>query len=224
MVDNSEKKVGTVSTLDPSLTNYAAQKTKKNSDVDKNDFIQMLVTQLKNQDPMDPMNNDRFAVDLATFSQLEQLISINEKVGKDSTSSGDVTSMASFLGTDVKLKSQTVNVKDGDGGSVSFKLDQDAVSVEVQLLDSSGQVVDKFDAGALKAGEQSVSLQQLKAASGSYSVKVAAQGTSGVTMAPEAYVSGTVVGYRPAPDSVLIIGNQEYSLSDILEVRLPKQA
>lgn len=48
----------------------------------KTEFLELLVTQLKNQDPMNPVNNEQFISQLATFSSLEQLISINEAVSK----------------------------------------------------------------------------------------------------------------------------------------------
>lgn len=210
----------TVNGLSNSLTQYPTTAAKKNSDVDKNDFIKMLVTQLKNQDPLDPMSNDRFAVDLATFSQLEQLVSINSKMG--SSKGGDATSMASFLGTDVKLNSQTVHVKDGDGGSVTFKLDQMAADSEIQLLDQSGGVVASMDAGALLAGDQTVALKGIAASDGDYTVKVTAHTPSGGTMTPDAFVAGTVVGYRPGDTPMLIIGDNEYPLSDVVEVRAAK--
>ncbi|NMC63934.1 MAG: hypothetical protein GYA55_12295 [SAR324 cluster bacterium] len=203
--------------LDSNLTSYPVQKAKKNSDVDKTDFIQMLVTQLKNQDPLDPMSNDRFAVDLATFSQLEQLISINEKVG--TTQSGDTTSLAGFLGTEVTLNTQAIDVQNGKGGSVAFKLEQDAADVEVQLVDASGSIVDRVNVGALAAGQQTVELNELSVQNGTFNVQVVAHGTTGVEMQPQAYAAGTVVGYRPGADPKLLIGNSEYGLSDILEVR-----
>ncbi len=210
----------TVNGLSNSLTQYPTAAAKKNSDVDKNDFIKMLVTQLKNQDPLDPMSNDRFAVDLATFSQLEQLISINGKMS--GATSADATSMASFLGTDVKLNSQTVHVKDGEGGSVTFRLDQAAVDTEIQLLDQSGGVVALMEAGALPSGDQTVALNGIAASDGDYTVKVTAHTPSGGTMTPDAFVAGTVVGYRPGDTPTLIIGGNEYPLSDVVEVRAAK--
>jgi flagellar basal-body rod modification protein FlgD len=48
--------------------------------VDQGEFLKLLVTQLKNQDPMSPMSNQDFIAQLATFSSLEQLQSINKAV------------------------------------------------------------------------------------------------------------------------------------------------
>jgi flagellar hook assembly protein FlgD len=50
--------------------------------VEKNEFLKLLVTQLQNQDPLNPMNSDQFVTQLATFNSLEQLMSINQAVTK----------------------------------------------------------------------------------------------------------------------------------------------
>jgi flagellar basal-body rod modification protein FlgD len=60
-----------------------SKNTSKTTDiVDKTEFLELLVAQLKHQDPMNPVNNEQFITQLATFSSLEQLISINEAVSK----------------------------------------------------------------------------------------------------------------------------------------------
>ncbi len=63
----------------------AAQTTNSfgsSSNVSKEEFLKLLVTQLQNQDPMNPINNEQFITQLATFSSLEQLMSINAAVSK----------------------------------------------------------------------------------------------------------------------------------------------
>lgn len=63
--------------------------------IGKTEFLKLLVAQLQNQDPLSPLKNEEFVAQLATFSSLEQLISINEGVTKLSAAttplpSGDV--------------------------------------------------------------------------------------------------------------------------------------
>jgi flagellar basal-body rod modification protein FlgD len=50
--------------------------------VNESDFLKLLVTQLKNQDPLNPADNQEFLAQLASFSSLEQLISINQNIAK----------------------------------------------------------------------------------------------------------------------------------------------
>jgi flagellar basal-body rod modification protein FlgD len=59
------------------------------SQIGTNQFLQLLVAQLQNQDPLNPMDNQQFVAQLATFSSLEQLVSINQGVTKlaDTTTS-----------------------------------------------------------------------------------------------------------------------------------------
>jgi flagellar basal-body rod modification protein FlgD len=56
----------------------ATQAARANAELDKTQFLTLLVAQLENQDPMNPIDNQDFIAQLATFSSLEQLISINE--------------------------------------------------------------------------------------------------------------------------------------------------
>ncbi len=71
---------------DPTLSGTIAKSTQE---LGKDEFLKLLVTQLQNQDPMNPVDNEQFIAQLATFSSLEQLISINKAVTKLAGDSGD---------------------------------------------------------------------------------------------------------------------------------------
>jgi|WetSurMetagenome_2_1015567.scaffolds.fasta_scaffold278189_1 flagellar basal-body rod modification protein FlgD len=81
--------LGSTSTNQTSGSSEAASSSSSLKDVNENAFLQLLVTQLKNQDPLNPMDNQEFLAQLATFNSLEQLISINQNITKlvDSTQS-----------------------------------------------------------------------------------------------------------------------------------------
>jgi flagellar basal-body rod modification protein FlgD len=85
--------VGSVSGVNFSETTRAAQDQNL---LGKDDFLTLLVTQLENQDPLEPVNNTEFVAQLAQFSSLEQLIGIREAV----ESSADVLSQASQSSAD----------------------------------------------------------------------------------------------------------------------------
>jgi flagellar basal-body rod modification protein FlgD len=63
--------------------------TSSSAEIGKTEFLNLLITQLKHQDPMNPVNNQEFVAQMATFSQLEQLIAINQAVTKMAAADAD---------------------------------------------------------------------------------------------------------------------------------------
>jgi flagellar basal-body rod modification protein FlgD len=80
----------TANTTSTSATSASSQAT-----VDYDTFLQLLVTQMKNQDPLSPMDSTEYVAQLATFSQVEQSIQINEKL--DELLQGSALSQADAL-------------------------------------------------------------------------------------------------------------------------------
>lgn len=212
------RKIGS-SQLDPSYSQLPETAKKKTEQMGKDEFLQLLITQLKNQDPLDPMKDEEFAVNLAQFSQLEQLISINDTLGKQGETGGDLSSLASYLGHEVVLNAQDVQVRDHKAGSIRFDLTEQS-NVRIELLDAKDRVVEIKDVGSMAAGKHSVELSELATGSGDYKVKVTARKANGTTSEVDAYAAGVVSGFIPGADPVLLVGNREVHLSDIREVRV----
>lgn len=213
-----------LSKLDPTLTqNSQAAAKKKNGDIGKEQFLQMLVTQLKNQDPLDPMSNDRFAVDLAQFSQLEQLMELNKKMGASSASS-DISSLAAYLGHEVILNQDQVDVTNGIGSSISFNLDQAATNLMAELTDEKGSVVQTISLGKAEKGQHTVDLKGLNVPDGQYGLQLSAQDAQGVLTRIDASFGGVVSGFIPGDNPVLLVGGKEVDPADIKEVRMAPTA
>ena len=217
MVSDTSKitKASTTSNSASQLSGFVD--SKKTEQVSKDQFLQLLVTQLKNQDPLDPMKSEEFAVNLAQFSQLEQLVSINGKMGSQGT---DLSSLAAYLGNEVSLNTDKVQVEGGQAGHIRIDLPNDVEGLEVQLLNDEGAAVDVVRFGALEAGKQSLNLGETNAANGSYKVNVVGTGTAG-SFAVTARPSGTVTGFIPGADPKLIVDGKEISPGDVTEVGLP---
>ncbi len=79
------------STYNDQSLSSALSSSKK--ELGKTEFLNLLVAQLKNQDPMSPMDNQEFIAQLATFSSLEQLISINKGITQLATESEQKASL-----------------------------------------------------------------------------------------------------------------------------------
>ncbi len=220
----NDSSIGSLAGLDPSLSQSSSSSTatkKKAGDtqITGTDFLNLLVEQLKNQDPLNPMDNQQFAVQLSQFSSLEQLISINDKVGtKDTTDS--FGSLASYLGQEVVTNSQFVALNGRDTPSVSFNLPEDATSVQIELLDNSGNVVATQTTESLGAGRHSIALDQASAANGEYRVKLTANRATGGTAEIPGYSSGIVSGFIPGATPKLIVNGREIVTNDIKEVHV----
>lgn len=215
MVDTKFSINNSTQALDPSLKR-TGDNAKKTDATGRDEFLQLLVTQLQHQDPLDPMKNEDFAVNLAQFSQLEQLIDINQKVGGGD--SAGAASMASYLGHAIVLNSSAVDVRGGNGGAVSFTLDSDAANVSLQLLDGSGNVRETLEFGAMQAGKQTVNISGANVPAGKYEAQIAALSSSGTVLKPETLASGIVSGFVPGPDGALIMNGREVDPADIREV------
>ena len=86
-----------------------AQKTltPKGAQLGKDEFLKLLVTQMAHQDPLNPMDDKNFIAQMAQFSSLEQLISMNKKIGKMDTKPAvqkNNSDIFIFLGKNVKVK------------------------------------------------------------------------------------------------------------------------
>ncbi len=119
-------------------------------------FLNLLTVQLQHQDPLDPMSNEAFVEQLATFSTLEELISINATLEAVylGVASMNNASMANLVGTEVVARADTI-AYDGESTEVSLAFDapEATTATTVTITDSEGHVVYSGDAGAFEAGE-----------------------------------------------------------------------
>jgi len=198
----------------------AATKDKSKAVAGKEDFLNLLVHQLQNQDPLDPMKSEEFAVQLATFSQLEQLIQINEKMGgTGAAGTGSVGNMASFLGQQVVLKDEPIEIKGGKGPNILVDMPNGTLGARVDLMDSDGKVVasQTLDEG-LEPGKQVLGLKGVNVANGSYDVRVVAVNASGQFQDLKARVTGVVDGFVLEPSPALLVGGNQVAMDRVAEV------
>ncbi|MCB0339029.1 MAG: hypothetical protein KDD53_05475 [Bdellovibrionales bacterium] len=206
--------------LDPQLLNTHGGKVDDNpAEVNKDEFLQLLVTQLQNQDPLDPMQNEEFAVQLAQFSSLEQLVNINNNL-EGASGIESFGSLVSYLGHEVTLSTSDISVSEGDGGSVKVNLAADAANVSLDILNSEGAVVSQVNLGAMSAGKHSVDLKDLPVNDGEYSLAINAVNTGGFNLSASVNKSGVVSGFVPGPDPELLVEGKSVALTDIISVEI----
>lgn len=109
------------------------------SEMGKEDFLKLLVAQLSNQDPLEPLNNEEFVAQMATFSQLEQLTNLNGTV-ESLAQGGILSSTASLLGKTVTtselIDEEEVEIT-GTVEAVSFKDGKSMMTIDGNEYDVS---------------------------------------------------------------------------------------
>lgn len=193
-------------------------------------FLKMFMAQMTNQNPLDPMDNTEFTAQLATFSQLEQLISINESM--ESLNKLDETMQqaqaSDYIGKEVTLAGNLMPVVDGYVGDATFTIEEPA-NVTVRIYNENGSLVAEEDMGKLAAGQHLVDWDGQdyngdQVADGLYRVSVTAIDSEDNTVeVSDQTVSGLVTGYQADEDGTyyLVMGSGALPLSDVLSVSQP---
>ena len=111
-------------------------------------FLTLLVSQLQNQDPLNPMDNSQITSQLAQLSTVTGVNQINATLNTLSTSldANQYMQSANLVGHDVVLTGNQVQVTDG-AGRLGYALKANADTVTVSIKDASGNVVRTLDAG-----------------------------------------------------------------------------
>jgi flagellar basal-body rod modification protein FlgD len=124
----------------------------------KDAFLRLLTTQLQHQDPTNPVRNEDFVAQLAQFASLEQLTGVNERLEGVyvALAAMNNASMASLLGTEVVVRGDRI-AYDGEGEvELMYSAPADAASATLTIYAEDGSVVWSGDAGALEAGDGTV--------------------------------------------------------------------
>jgi flagellar basal-body rod modification protein FlgD len=140
------------------LTAPKTKTTKSDSEESQDRFLKLLVAQLNNQDPMNPMDNAQTTSQMAQINTVSGIQTLNESV-KSLTS--QFTSMQMLQGTqmvgrDVLLQSNTLSVENGQAkGAIDLSGRSDAVTLNIQT--AGGQTIDSINLGAMEAGRHEFS-------------------------------------------------------------------
>lgn len=132
---------------------------RKKEELGQDGFMKLLAHQLKNQDPMKPMDQKDFSANLAQFSQLEQLTAMNKKMDSVNQNALDDKRVqgAAFLGRKVVTSGTSIDYKgDGKDVKVPFYLDQPAKAAVINILDNKNQLIARIERENLNKGMQDV--------------------------------------------------------------------
>lgn len=166
---------------------------------DVNTFYKLLVTQLTNQDPMNPLSNQDLSAQLAQFSTASGVQGLQQSMATLTAQLAQTQGLqaANLVGQTVVFDNNSISLPASGSTAGGFTLASAAQNVQVQVQNSAGQTVSTLQLGALPTGVQTFSWDGTtsggqKAPSGSYTFNVTATDSSGQAVAAVPFGTGKV--------------------------------
>jgi len=189
-------------------------------------FLQLLTTQLKNQNPLDPLDTNQFTQQLVEFSGVEQQLKTNDFLSSLVQANANTTNSnaVNYIGKTVTasgVRSELVNNK----AQWNFTI-ADAANVTVNIKDANGNTV-YTEQGAMQAGSGTFTWdgkdnQGNTKPAGTYTISMQAVTGEGKTINVSTETTGTVTGVDfTGSEPVLLVGNTRLNLSGVTSVRTP---
>ncbi len=192
-------------------------------------FLKLLTTQLKNQDPLNPMNSSKFTEQLVQYSQVEQQLGTNAKLDNLTTLSmnSSLSLALGYVGKDITYTSAEMNYDGTTPVGVSYNLATAAKTATANILDANNNVI------ATKAVDPGTGTHNFtwdgtladgtKASAGTYSVNInAPDATSGKAETVTTAVTGLVRGVENQNGvPSLLVGARSISLGNVINTSLP---
>jgi flagellar basal-body rod modification protein FlgD len=171
---------GAAQALIDSVNGTAAAKAKSTTADAQDRFLKLLTTQLKNQDPLNPMDNAQMTSQLAQISTVDGIEKLNATLQKMLASSASAEAMqaAALVGHQVMVAGSGLQLGD-TGAAGGIELGASADQVTVTIKDVNGIVMNTLNLGALDAGVHDFgwdgkTVAGLKAVNGAYNISVSA--------------------------------------------------
>jgi len=189
-------------------------------------FLNLLITQLKYQDPLSPMDNQQFISQLSQLTSLEQLEGINARLDDNMamTQSLNNTMLVTLVGRRVTVPGSQVDVTDGVASSNRVSIERGGTAT-IEVRDANNAVVTTYTKdvasgladiswdGKLADGEL--------AEDGEYSLDITVRDSEGTTIQHGAYMNAPVDSIRFINNiGIIEVGGEEFYISDIQEVSM----
>ncbi|MGN0931484.1 flagellar hook assembly protein FlgD [Falsigemmobacter intermedius] len=195
---------------------------------DYQSFLNLLVAQVSNQDPLEPMESSQFVSQLAQLTQVEQSVQVNTQMEalRRQLSLNAALSETALIGREVTVPSETFSL-DEDGARFAYELGTAAETVQLQIRDASGALVAVIDQPAGEAGARrevswdGMTSGGLRAENGRYGISVAAITASGEAGSYQTYSAGKVVAidYNGGSTWLQLADGTRVSSGDIIGAR-----
>jgi flagellar basal-body rod modification protein FlgD len=219
MLDSNSLVIGGLGTVDAK-----AEAAKRSLGQTYDQFLTLLTTQLKNQDPLNPMDSKDFTGQLIAMANTEQQIAQTEKMDEliRLNQSSSINQALNYIGLDVTYEGDQFNHYSGYDTTLRYSLEADGVKGKVSILDKNDQVVWSQDA-ALNAGDHVITWNGKDNAGnvvppGSYKFVVGVLNQADAVIPSRIAVPGLVTGIDTSADGqvLLVVGAQRIPISSVM--------
>ena len=221
MVDTVTNTQNTAAT---SGTNTGTQRLAESFDT----FLVLLTTQMKNQDPLSPMDSGEFTQQIVQMTGVEQQLLTNDLLKQLVGTSGDgVADAVSLIGKEVRAATDTANLSNGEAEWI-YRLDREAQSVKIEVLDDKGSIVHVQALENVEGGEHDFSwdgknvLGAQLADGGAYTLRITATDSAGAEVGHNTFIEGLVQAVEQVDgETYVTIGGSRALWQTISSIGLP---
>jgi len=137
----------------PGSTTGTSAKNNMDPAASQDRFLKLLVAQLNNQDPLNPMDNAQMTTQMAQINTVSGIQELNATLTGMAAQFNSLTALqgTSLIGREALLPGDQLTFKNGQG-KAAFSLDAKATDVKVDIMGTNGEVLDTVDMGALGPG------------------------------------------------------------------------
>ena len=188
-------------------------------------FLALLTTQLKNQDPLSPLDSNQFTAQIVQMTGVEQQLMTNDLLKMlVGMSDGGLSGSVGLIGKTVTAESDQAVIQGGET-SWTYDLDRNATSVKYEILNSQGTTVWSRTDPSVAGGEHSLdwdgktSAGQQLPDGGTYTLKITATGSGGEAIAATPRISGVATGLETIDGVTMVsVGKLKIPVSSITGV------
>jgi flagellar basal-body rod modification protein FlgD len=188
-------------------------------------FLQLLTTQLKNQDPLSPMDTDQFTQQITEMTGVQQQLLSNQLLQQlVNQNQGSVTNAVNLIGKSVTASGST-SMLQNNAATFAYNLPTNAAKVTGTIKDDNNTVIWSGSLTGVNAGAQSFTwngentLGQQQTNGNLYTMSITATNLAGQAITPSTTVSGTVSAVQQVNGQTLVtVGSDQVPLSSVTGV------
>ncbi|MES2033333.1 MAG: flagellar hook capping FlgD N-terminal domain-containing protein [Pseudomonadota bacterium] len=177
-------------------------------------FLSLLTTQLRNQDPLSPLDSNEFTAQITQMTGVEQQLLTNDLLAMlVGMNDGGLSDTVGLIGKTVTAETNEA-VLDGGEANWTYNLERNATQVKYEVVNSAGQTVFTRTDKSVKAGEGAFewdgkTTQGTQISDGgTFTLKVTATGAAGEAIAAPIYTTGVVTAVESIKgQNMATIGN-----------------